>query len=1158
MSGGNESTTAQCPTDYPVGQRRHNFRSLYEDVPDKQSRDYFIPNASLSCKVLKADDDVTGRSFNPFHTAMYTIELEHGGHCWTVRRRFRDFFSLHNRILLHKAKLNFIPRRKIAVADEGEDKLAWHSSMDQPDRSSKIVDMLCSTEMSIMDPGLPHVTTSKQCVTLTHGTLNKAPIDSSPLDGVVTLRHSSIGSLPSSSSTNSSEDNDLPPFPVWPNIFHDRSDQRTEKLNSYLNAVLQNVIYRNLKETRDFIEVSRYSFVSGLGQKRKEGLLKKRPGGRQAYGGIIRCCTEMFASWRYRFFFLKDTYLAYAHPESEDVRAVMLFDPGFHVKLEEYRKPRLTVENLSRTLVIKCKTKEDALAWERAISTAVKHPGKEFLQSNAYGSTYPIRMNSYGMWFVDGKDFMENLANMIELAEEEIFITDWWLSPEIYLKRPAIEGRRWRLDELLKRKAEQGVHIYVLLYKEVQIALGIKSLYSKRRLKELHPNIHVLRHPDHLPGSGVFLWAHHEKIVVIDQNIAFVGGIDLCYGRWDDSEHRLTDFGSVTFATKKTATIIETNEKSVLSAFRSVSRMLPVVSMRAASEDHADLDVVDGAQALSSAEVDQPQRKQTLTTSEAAIRLRFKRPSLFSSSRFHFQNISDLMAKYKKRTESKLESESDRKSDSANPPPRRRSIFANVHPWQKLRHALKEGTFRQEEFDEAAKYYEERLVTLQQEDDVDSGLLGGGKYWIGKDYVNFIFKDFTAIDLPYNDFIDRRETPRMPWHDIASVFFSTVARDVARHFIERWNACKTEKNKYDRKMPYLIPKTYERTRVPQMFRDISHKCHVQLLRSASPWSVGNNMMEASIHRAYVGLIENAKHYIYIENQFFVTMLDRTDVQNSIAKALYDRIVQAHRKKEAFRVYVLLPLLPGFEGQVGTTGGSALQAVLYWTYQSISKGPHSLLENLSREIEDPSEYIIFCSLRTHGILLDKMVTELIYIHSKLMIVDDRWTIIGSANINDRSMLGKRDSEVAVIVEDAEFEASKMNGQDYFAGKFARSLRHRLFYEHLGLRKKNSPSIDISDPSSERFFSLWKGIARKNTDIYEKVFCCIPTDEAKTFEQVKQYKGRLKLSDYDETSAKALLDDLTGNLVLFPLRFLCNSDLSPSYMTKEGLAPTSLFT
>ena len=37
---------------------------------------------------------------------------------------------------------------------------------------------------------------------------------------------------------------------------------------------------------------------------------------------------------------------------------------------------------------------------------------------------------------------------------------------------------------------------------------------------------------------------------------------------------------------------------------------------------------------------------------------------------------------------------------------------------------------------------------------------------------------------------------------------------------------------------------------------------------------------------------------------------------------------------------------------------------------------------------------------------------VYTHSKLMIVDDWCLIVGSANINDRSMLGDRDSEMAV--------------------------------------------------------------------------------------------------------------------------------------------------
>ena len=40
------------------------------------------------------------------------------------------------------------------------------------------------------------------------------------------------------------------------------------------------------------------------------------------------------------------------------------------------------------------------------------------------------------------------------------------------------------------------------------------------------------------------MWSHHEKVVIIDQSIAFGGGIDLCYGRYDDESHRLVDLGA--------------------------------------------------------------------------------------------------------------------------------------------------------------------------------------------------------------------------------------------------------------------------------------------------------------------------------------------------------------------------------------------------------------------------------------------------------------------------------------------------------------------------------------------------------------------------------------------------------------------------------------
>lgn len=47
-----------------------------------------------------------------------------------------------------------------------------------------------------------------------------------------------------------------------------------------------------------------------------------------------------------------------------------------------------------------------------------------------------------------------------------------------------------------------------------------------------------------------------------------------------------------------------------------------------------------------------------------------------------------------------------------------------------------------------------------------------------------------------------------------------------------------------------------------------------------------------------------------------------------------------------------------------------------------------------------------------------MTEIVYVHSKIMIIDDSIALIGSANINDRSLKGTRDSELAVVIEDSE--------------------------------------------------------------------------------------------------------------------------------------------
>lgn len=81
--------------------------------------------------------------------------------------------------------------------------------------------------------------------------------------------------------------------------------------------------------------------------------------------------------------------------------------------------------------------------------------------------------------------------------------------------------------------------------------------------------------------------------------------------------------------------------------------------------------------------------------------------------------------------------------------------------------------------------------------------------------------------------------------------------------------------------------------------------------------------------------------------------------------------------------------------------------VHYIYETICRGEKSILSQLSF-IQNIDDYIQFFTLRTHGVIDNTPVTEIVYVHSKIMIVDDEKALIGSANINDRSLLGTRDS------------------------------------------------------------------------------------------------------------------------------------------------------
>ena len=88
-----------------------------------------------------------------------------------------------------------------------------------------------------------------------------------------------------------------------------------------------------------------------------------------------------------------------------------------------------------------------------------------------FDSFSAVRPATPTRWYVCGSEYMEAVAEAMENARERIFLADWQISPCIYLKRPwngsvHVPDDYWRLDNIIKRKAQQGVRIYILLYQD--------------------------------------------------------------------------------------------------------------------------------------------------------------------------------------------------------------------------------------------------------------------------------------------------------------------------------------------------------------------------------------------------------------------------------------------------------------------------------------------------------------------------------------------------------------------------------------------------------------------------------------------------------------------------------------------------------------------
>lgn len=86
---------------------------------------------------------------------------------------------------------------------------------------------------------------------------------------------------------------------------------------------------------------------------------------------------------------------------------------------------------------------------------------------NRFDSFAPKRDGNDIKWYVDGCNYFWAVSEALERATKTIWILDWWLSPELYLRRPPSKNQEYRLDRMLKAAADRGVKVNVIVYKEV-------------------------------------------------------------------------------------------------------------------------------------------------------------------------------------------------------------------------------------------------------------------------------------------------------------------------------------------------------------------------------------------------------------------------------------------------------------------------------------------------------------------------------------------------------------------------------------------------------------------------------------------------------------------------------------------------------------------
>lgn len=652
-----------------------------------------------------------------------------------------------------------------------------------------------------------------------------------------------------------------------------------------------------------------------------------------------------------------------------------------------------------------------------------------------------------------GKVYFEDLIKTFNAAQSEIYIAGWQVNWDALLANDI------RLYDVLYAAAKLGVQIYIMPWDDTepvqtyddQTKVIFDNLNSRLKAEHAKGVIHTALCKSYASVNNTY-YSHHQKQVIIDRKIAYIGGIDLAYGRFDDASYDLR---------------ANTHNRQVLNRYNPGIEALEAIDEN--SPILVDPDLMIGYSDI----MDQYNREGQLIKESNAKTQAARVANGGWQIRYEEAGLAGIAA-------NKASTSKNVVIPTQIDPTRQPRM-----PWQDV-HCKIEGPA----VSDLLRNFVLRWNTTSKTK-LPLPALPKAYAAVGKAQIQ-VLRSAPAAHVERENKANAIKQGSATQKDIYVAMKNLIAK--ARHFIYIEN---------------------------QFF--VSDFGEIGEAESAlSPAGEYIKQGASGFSDTKKKAVRAFSHGNYAE------MNQRP--QNGILKALVERLKIAivyDIKKPPFHIYITLPVHPE-----GSLNSASIAGQVFFTMQTIAFGSHSLLNSIkrcikARELKDkkdsdyervfeasndeyksiPTEacydYVTLLNLRNwaelpgNGSPSDKRyVTEQIYVHSKCMIVDDRFAIVGSANINDRSLLGERDSEIAVLVMDTETKRADVNGKgsNQPVRLFAHTLRIEIWNKLFGITGNIRPANHLKEAIiAPGHPSSWKAIqaqATQNAALYEASFPWVP--------------------------------------------------------------------